>query len=101
MVRKLQVNNTLTLDMKLPGTNQVINVTKATEPYRKIRVSYKFYEGQNPRDPDNIIFGLKFISDAFVVTGIVEDDSLWHIEIGNMEFIPGSRFKVVITWESK
>lgn len=127
MARKVQVNNTLTLDMKLPGTNQVLQLTKAhrwdwdklkkkvttsviraliqqkcvpPEPYRKIRVSYKFYEkADGARDPDNILFGMKFISDAFVAVGIVEDDDIWHVELGTFNFIPCGEFKVEVSWE--
>lgn len=117
---------TLTLNVKLPGTNQIVKAAKTSpqtysklkkeyttlviqalihqkcvpkEPHDKIRVSYKFYEGKNPRDPDNILAGMKFIHDAFVTTGIVEDDDIWHIAMGGLEFIPCGEFKVVVSWE--
>jgi len=126
MPAKTQLNNKLILDMKLPGTNQVISDTKAhrwsydkmkkkvttmiireliqqkcvpTKPYDKIKVSYQFFEGKDCRDPDNILFGMKFVHDALVVVGIVEDDTLWNIGIGELEFIPGNAdYKVVVSW---
>ena len=121
-----KVKKTLRLKTKLPGTNQVIADTKNSRwsydktkkkltnsiireliaqkcvpstPYEKIRVSYKFYEGENPRDPDNILMGMKYIHDAFVSTGIVEDDNIWCVSLGGIEFIPGNKFKVVVSWE--
>ena len=67
-------------------------------PYDKICVSYKFYEGKDPRDPDNIMAGMKFIHDAFVATGVIDDDDIWHVSIGGVEFIPGGKFKIVVSW---
>ena len=118
-------NTTFTLNTKLPGANQIIQTAKSSpkayskmkkeyttlvirelirqkcvpmKPYEKICVSYKFYEGKDPRDPDNILAGLKFIHDGFVATGIVEDDDIWHITMGGMEFIPCGEFKIVVTF---
>lgn len=124
--KPVKVNTKVMLSMKLPGTNQAIQLTKAhrwdfdkmkkkvtteiireliqqkcvpVNPYNKIRVSYQFFEGKNSRDPDNVLFGLKFVHDAFTAVGIVEDDDLWHIELGGFKFTPGNEFRVVVTWE--
>lgn len=119
-------NNTLTLNTKLPGANQIVKAAKTSpqtyskmkkeyttlvirelirqkcvpaKPYDKIKVSYTFYEGKDPRDPDNILAGLKFIHDAFVTTGVTDDDDIWHIAMGGLDFIPCGEFKIVVSWE--
>lgn len=119
-------NKVLILNEKLPGANQIIKAAKKSTweysqmkkkyttlvirelirqkcvpatPYEKICVSYEFYEGKDPRDPDNILAGLKFIMDAFVATGVIEDDNIWTVSMGGVKFIPGGEFKVVVSWE--
>lgn len=119
-------NKTLTLKTKLPGNNQIIRAAKTSpqaygamkkefttlvirelirqkcvppKPYEKIRINYEFYEGKDPRDPDNILAGTKFINDALTTTGIIEDDDIWHVEIGGLKFIPCGEFKVIVNWE--
>lgn len=121
------VNTTLTLNIKLPGTNQIIETAKThpkayatmkkeytnlvirelirqkcvpPKPYAKIHVSYEFHEGRDSRDPDNALGGaIKFISDAFAATGVIHDDTIYDISFGKIEFIPGSEFYVIVTWE--
>lgn len=121
-------NKTLTLITKLPGFNQIIQAAKTSpqaysrmkkeytnlvirelihqkcvpaKPYDKIRVSYEFYEKRNEaRDPDNALGGAtKFISDAFVATGVIHDDTIYDISFGDIEFIPDREFKIVISWD--
>ena len=119
-------NTTLTLNTKLPGQNKVIQTAKSKQwaydkmkkhftnlvirelihqkcvpvkPYDKICVSYEFHEGKDPRDPDNALAGMKFIHDAFVSAGIIDDDDIWHVSLGKLEFIPGAEYKVVVTWD--
>ena len=122
-----KVKKTLRLKTKLPGTNQVIADTKNSRwsydktkkkltnsiireliaqkcvpstPYEKIRVSYDFYEKSNgSRDPDNILMGLKYVHDAFVAVGLIEDDTIWHIELGTFNFSVCGDFKVIVSWE--
>ncbi len=120
------VKKTLILqDIKLPGMNQQIDAAKRSpkayaqmkkdntnliirelikqdcvpaKPYKAIRVNYEFYEGEGPRDPDNCLAGLKFIHDAFVSTGIISDDNIYRIGFGNIGFMPGDEWKIVVTW---
>ncbi|MHA1287081.1 MAG: hypothetical protein ACTSPB_06700 [Candidatus Thorarchaeota archaeon] len=117
------VKKTLILEnIKLPGTNSITSGTKRdyarikkektnmiiqelikqncvpVKPYKAIRVSYQFYEGENPRDPDNCLAGLKYVHDAFVSTGIVPDDNMYRIGLGSFSFTPGDEWKVVVTW---
>lgn len=40
-----------------------------------VHINYKWYEPNNRRDADNVSFAKKFIQDALVTAGILEDDS--------------------------
>ena len=118
---------TLTLDMKLPGTNQVIKTCKSSpvgyaddkkrhtknvvqaliqggcvpkKPYEHIRVNYVFNESGNPRDPDNVLMAMKYIHDAFICVGIVDDDDMWHISIGSIGMTAGNqKTSIEVSWE--
>lgn len=121
-------NTTLTLNTKLPGTNQIIETSKKhpkayaamkkeyttlvireliqqkcvpSKSYKKICVNYEFYEKRNEaRDPDNILGGsIKFIHDAMVAVGIIDDDDIYNISFGNINFIPNcENYKIKISW---
>ena len=49
-------------------------------PVRTARIAFEWHEPiplrKQKRDPDNIIFGEKFVLDALVQTGILPDDSM-------------------------
>lgn len=93
-------------EMKKEWTNYVIRELIRQKcvpgkPYDKMVVNYEFHEGMNPRDPDNQLAGIKFIHDAFVSTGMIEDDNAFHISFGRIETILEEKFSVVVTWTVK
>lgn len=45
----------------------------------KVHITYKWYEQNKRRDPDNIAFAKKFIQDALVDIGVLEGDGWRHI----------------------
>lgn len=44
-----------------------------------VSITFKWYEPNARRDPDNIASGKKFIMDALVQTGVLEDDNQKHV----------------------
>ena len=45
----------------------------------KVIVEFRWYEKDERRDPDNIVFAKKFILDALVNSGVLKGDSLKYI----------------------
>ena len=88
------------IDGKLPGANEFINagyrnrffannlkkttekqIAEAIEKHGKprfdkpVKIGFVWFEPNNRRDCDNIAFAKKFIQDALVRNGVLEDDS--------------------------
>lgn len=51
-----------------------------------VRMSFRWYEPNGRRDLDNICFAKKFILDALVKHGIIEDDNWKHVKGFTDEF---------------
>jgi len=71
-------------------------------PYDTVRISYTFHEKRgSPRDPDNILSGFtKSFLDAMVCTGVIEDDDIYTVKYGSVDFVPDAKdFRVEISWE--
>lgn len=114
----------LTLDRKLPGINSFLHESKKEqaqikrdigsyivkelfrqncvpdEVYAHIKISAVFCEVQEGRDPDNIIFGLKFLNDSLICAGLVEDDGIAQISFGSFDFKPHCKnYKAELSFE--
>lgn len=99
------MQNKLTIEGRLPGLNEYTNICR-TNPYAAnsmkqknqemigwyikkdklspvenypCQIEINWYEKNQRRDVDNIIFGQKFILDALVKNGILIDDSQKYI----------------------
>lgn len=114
----------LVLDRKMPGLNQVLHASKKEQAmmkreytsyvtkelnkqgcvpdatYKNIRINAVFYETQEGRDPDNLLVAFKYINDALICAGMVDDDSIAQISFGSLNFVQNTRkFGVVLTLE--
>lgn len=49
------------------------------EKYKKVFLEIDWYEKDEKKDPDNIIFAKKFILDGLVEAGIVKNDNRKHV----------------------
>ena len=92
------------IDGKLPGANEFINagyrnrffannmkkkaegqVAEAIEKHGKphfdkpVKIGFAWFEPNSRRDCDNVAFAKKFIQDALVRNGVLEDDSRKHV----------------------
>lgn len=66
----------LTKDIALLAKSQI------KKKYKKIDLSFQWFCKDKRRDKDNIIAGQKFIIDALVMAGVIENDG-WE-QIGNI-----------------
>lgn len=90
----------LVIARKLPGLNQVLHAAKKEQtqmkreitayvvrqlnvqncvpdnPYKHIRINATFYETQEGRDPDNLLIAFKYINDALICAGMIDDDAI-------------------------
>lgn len=69
-------------------------------PYDDVCVSFLYGETKKRRDPDNITVAQKFILDAMVNVGMIEDDTRDHVLELNHRFrgAPQKERSVLITW---
>ena len=116
----------LDLHFGLPGLNRIIDVAKkgpyvygalkknytrlvADElflqncipevPYEKMYLYFTWIEtAQHCRDPDNVRAGAKFVLDAMVQVGMIEDDSISHVKLLRDSFRIGESRAVVVSW---
>ncbi len=59
---------------------EIYNSYKRLPRYKEaVFLSYKWYEPNDRRDSDNIVFAQKFVQDAFVSLGILPDDNRKYI----------------------
>lgn len=63
---------------------------------KPIVIDYIWYETNKKRDLDNIAFGKKFINDALVEKGIIENDNYQHIKGFSDSFVFGKQGGVVL-----
>ena len=114
----------LMLDRKMPGINQVLHASKKEQAmmkreytsyvarelnkqgcvpdatYSHIRINATFYEPQEGRDPDNLLIAFKYINDALICAGMVDDDSISQISFGSLSFKANARkFGIVLEFE--
>lgn len=71
-----------------------------------VRITAHWYEGKKqgvkkfrPRDKDNIRFGMKFIQDALVKSGIIEDDSFYKVTPNDTYDIDKDNPRIVVEIE--
>ena len=67
-------------------------------PYKRIWVGLTWIETAKARDPDNVRAGIKFILDAMVHSGVVEDDKLVNIDSIADAFERGDKRAVRVVW---
>lgn len=51
-----------------------------------VRIDFRWYMGNAKKDPDNVCFAKKFILDALVRNGVLENDNYSHIKGFTDEF---------------
>ena len=116
----------LDLHFGLPGLNEIIDAAKRSPhtyatlkktytrlvadelfvqdcipdmPYEKMYLYFTWIEtAQHRRDPDNVRAGAKFILDAMVQVGMIEDDSISHVKLLRDSFRIGESRAVVVSW---
>ena len=121
----MTANNELTLEFGLPGLNKIISAAKQhpsayarmkkkytqmvegelirqgcvpIKPYDSVKIGFIWIEGGNLRDPDNIRTGAKFVLDAMVNCGVIEDDSLENVNLIQDSFLKGRERSVIVRW---
>ena len=65
------------INLYLPNWEQYTN---------KVVIEFNWYEKDERRDPDNIVFAKKFILDALVAKGVLQGDSMKYVK-GFVEII--------------
>ena len=94
-------------ELKKRYTNLVVRELIAQKciprkPYKEMKVSYEFHEAANGvRDPDNALSAMKFIHDAFVTAGLIEDDDMFHIKFGSIDMDITEKHSVEVSWTVK
>lgn len=106
------------IPLKLPSLNEYINacrynryagnnmkqkVQKDISIYlnklpklNKVRITFKWYEGNKKRDLDNICFAKKFILDSLVNLGKLKDDNRKNVCGFTDEFYYCNEWKVIL-----
>lgn len=108
------------IPMKLPSLNDYINACR-TNAYKgakmkkdlqremswylrnvpkfrgKVHVHFQWQEENKRRDLDNVAFAKKFILDALVDAGVLENDDRKHVGGFSDSFTYGDRAKVTVT----
>lgn len=116
----------LHLTLGLPGLNEIIAASKKSpfayarmkkkytrivaddllvqdcipeEPYEKMYLNFAWTEtAQSCRDPDNVRVGAKFVLDAMVQMGLIEDDTGNHVRLLRDSFLIGTFRSVEVSW---
>ena len=106
------------IPMKLPSLNEYINacrynryagnsmkqkVQKDISIYlyslpklKHVKIDFEWFEGNKKRDLDNICFAKKFILDALVNLGKLEDDNRRNVCAFTDSFYYGKEWKVIL-----
>lgn len=74
----------------------------STHYTRPVRIDFRWYMENQRKDPDNVCFAKKFILDALVRNGILENDNYSHVKGFTDEFYidkENPRIEVDITHE--
>jgi Holliday junction resolvase RusA-like endonuclease len=110
------------IDMKLPSLNDYVKVCRANafqaSKYKKrleeeiglyiarlpkfnkpIKIHFHWVEGNKRRDLDNVAFSKKFILDAMVKAGKLQDDNRRFVTAFTDTFSYGKETKVILTIE--
>lgn len=69
---------------------------------RPVRLDFRWYMENGRKDPDNVCFAKKFILDALVRNGVLENDNFAHIKGFTDEFFidkENPRIEIDITFE--
>lgn len=69
--------------------------------YDKVKLHYVWYEPKKNRDGDNVAFGAKFIQDAMVKAGVLDNDNLNNIVGFTHDFRYGKEYAVEIFIEER
>lgn len=113
---------TFEIPMKFPSLNEYINACR-TNAYKgakmkkdlqrdmswylrsvpkmngRVHVHFRWQEENKRRDLDNVAFAKKFILDALVEAGILENDDRKHVSGFSDSFVYGDVAKVTVTIE--
>jgi len=105
----------LVLARKMPGLNSLLHASKKEqadmkreytayvvkelmmqkcvprETYAHIKINAVFHETQDGRDPDNLLVAFKYINDAMICAGLIDDDAMAQISFGSLEFKNNAR----------
>lgn len=69
--------------------------------YDQVKLHYVWYEPNKKRDGDNIAFASKFIQDAMVKAGVLDNDNLNNIVASSHDFRFGEDYKVEVFIEER
>ena len=69
--------------------------------YDKVKLHYVWFEPKKNRDGDNISVGEKFIQDAMVKSGVLDNDNLNHIVAFTHDFRWGEVYAVEVFIEER
>lgn len=107
------------MPIKLPSLNEYVNACRSNPyvgakmkkdseeligwfikkiaPFRNpVEVSFTWVEPNRRRDVDNIAFGKKFILDALVKNGVLEDDSQRYVRALSDSFKIGNDYMIIL-----
>ncbi len=118
-------SKTLELPFGLPGLNEILAAAKKSpyqyaamkkkytqriseellvqgcrpvSPYKRIWLTITWFESKKKRDPDNVRAGVKFLLDAMVASGVIEDDGIENIDSLSDAFEQGDKRAVQAVW---
>lgn len=74
-------------------------LTQMPKWYKPIKIHFLWIEGNKRRDKDNIVFAKKFILDAMVKCGKLQDDNRHYVVGFTDDFAYGNTTKVIIKIE--
>lgn len=89
---------------KYAGNKKKHEIERSIKPYlkhlpqinRPVTIDFVWHEENRKRDPDNCAFAKKFILDAMVALGVLEDDSIKYVRGFTDRFDIGREAKVSI-----
>ena len=107
------------MPIKLPSLNEYVNACRSNPyvgakmkkdsedligwfikkiaPFRNpVEVSFTWVEPNRRRDVDNIAFGKKFILDALVKNGVLQDDSQRYVRALSDSFQIGNDYMIIL-----
>lgn len=67
-------------------------------PHQRVDVMCTWHENGKKRDPDNVMAGIKFVLDAMVNAGVIENDTRDNIDSITHVTIVGDRRRVLVEY---